>query len=817
MNETSAPDKRGEEPARWSLRLFGGFELSVLPVGERVTSPGKRERALLAYLALSPKGREPRRKLATLIWGDATDETLLDNLRTCVWRLRKALGDTQHRLIASDKEDIVLNLAAFDVDVLAFHHLAAQSGRHELEAAANLCGGGFLDGLEVDSEEFESWRRAEAIRTRDQAVDVLSRLMKLLTECAETERAIEAGARILRLDPLHEATTRDVMKLYAESGRRGAAIHLYRTLAEALRADLNTQPEAETHLLFAEIARAGEEQPSVHDAPPSLNVANHADDVRAERGPVVRPSFGLRGPLAALAAALAISIALFSYSRLAPGPVTATPQTQQPGIAANRSAPIGQTAALTIAVLPFDNLSDDPGQQFFSDGMTEEITAALARIPDLHVVARASSFQFKGRNQDVRAIGLSLGVSHLIAGSVRKIGNRVRITAQLIRTDNGVTLWTDSYVRELTDVFAIQEDIAAAIAGALRVPLGLRQGDTLVHNRTNDADSYDDYLRAKALVRTKFDKLADAAVLLEQVVAREPDFAPAWAQLARAYADRAAFDPAWNSGAVESVRLIADASLPKAEAAGRRAIQLDPNLADGYLALGRREIARGALLRADEFYSKGLSLDPYSPDCLNLYANLLAEVGRLKESLAMVRRLRAIEPFVPVFNGNAATVMWLNGDDEAAIAVFKSMSTGPLVLPEVYAAAGRYDDAVDAILAIPAARFLPGTIENAVRLLRTVPATETSPQILPRLGILGFIYKYVGTPDRALEFNERNSEVGTSSAIVAAMLWHPSYSAIRKTERFKTYVRKAGLVDYWRARGWPDLCRPVGTVDFECN
>src|ERR1700704_2102974 len=128
MNETSAPDKRGEEPARWSLRLFGGFELSLLPGGERVTSPGKRERALLAYLALSPKGRAPRRKLATLIWGDATDETLLDNLRTCVWRLRKALGDTQHRLIASDKEDIVLNLAAFDVDVLAFRHLAAQSG-----------------------------------------------------------------------------------------------------------------------------------------------------------------------------------------------------------------------------------------------------------------------------------------------------------------------------------------------------------------------------------------------------------------------------------------------------------------------------------------------------------------------------------------------------------------------------------------------------------------------------------------------------------------------------------------------------------------
>ena len=148
-------------PARWSLRLFGGFELSVLPGGARVAPPGKRERALLAYLALSPKGRQPRRKLAALIWGEATDQTLLDNLRTCLWRLRKALGDTEHRLIASDDEDIVLDIAAFDVDALIFGRFAAHSGRTELETAAHLYGGEFLEGLELGSEEFEFWRRAE--------------------------------------------------------------------------------------------------------------------------------------------------------------------------------------------------------------------------------------------------------------------------------------------------------------------------------------------------------------------------------------------------------------------------------------------------------------------------------------------------------------------------------------------------------------------------------------------------------------------------------------------------------------------------------
>src|ERR1700675_4944298 len=129
MATASASDTAIEGTARWSLRLFGGFELNALPGGERVVLPGKRERVLLAYLALSPNCRQQRRKLATLLWGDASDETALDNLRTCVWGLRKALGDSEHRAIASEGEDIVLDASAFDADALAFRRLAAQSGR----------------------------------------------------------------------------------------------------------------------------------------------------------------------------------------------------------------------------------------------------------------------------------------------------------------------------------------------------------------------------------------------------------------------------------------------------------------------------------------------------------------------------------------------------------------------------------------------------------------------------------------------------------------------------------------------------------------
>src|SRR4029077_18900665 len=214
-----------------------------------------------------------RRKLAALLWGNATDETLLDNLRACIWKLRKALGDTEHDVIASEGEDIVLDAAAFDVDALAFRRLAGQSERVGLEEAGTLCSGEFLDGLDIDSEEFESWRRAESTRYRDQTVDVLARLMSQFGACGEAERAIETGKRILTLEPMHEAATRSLMQLYADSGRRGAAVQLYRTLADSLKAELNAQPEAETRAVFAEIARGGEDLPSdasAGDAKPAV-------------------------------------------------------------------------------------------------------------------------------------------------------------------------------------------------------------------------------------------------------------------------------------------------------------------------------------------------------------------------------------------------------------------------------------------------------------------------------------------------------------------------------------------------------------------
>jgi TolB-like protein/Tfp pilus assembly protein PilF len=472
-------------------------------------------------------------------------------------------------------------------------------------------------------------------------------------------------------------------------------------------------------------------------------------------------------------------------------------------------------------VLPFANVSGDAAQEFFSDGMTDEIIAALAKIKDLKVVARTSAFQFKGEKKDMRAIGLALNARYLIDGSVRKAGDRVRITAQLVQADNGVGVWTDSYDREIKDVFAVQEDIAQAIAASLRVPLGLQQGDSLVANRTADLESYDDYLKAKAMVRSRGLEVAQAIGVLEKVVARDPSFAPAWAMLAYAYALAPGFLPGRDSMPVAEANRLLQTYLAKADSAARKAIQLDARQPGGYVALAYTHTIRGKWVEAEDLYKQALVRDPNDPDALQEYSNMLGAAGRLKDALRMREQLRMLEPFVPAFNLFTASAMMRNGMNTAAIALLERVPNTDggagrnSLLAQAYANEGRFAEAADTLLSTPPQNVLDRkSIEGAARLLRGLPNKPVGP--LPKLeGTLSFVYAFTGSFPRTIEYSERNMEIG--NAITVNRLWAPLFTPIRKTERFKALMRKAGLVDYWKARGWPDLCRPVGADDFACE
>ncbi|MBV9548438.1 MAG: hypothetical protein JO256_02045, partial [Alphaproteobacteria bacterium] len=476
-----------------------------------------------------------------------------------------------------------------------------------------------------------------------------------------------------------------------------------------------------------------------------------------------------------------------------------------------------------VAVLPFENLSSDREQEFFSDGMTQEITAALAKVPGLKVIARSSAFQFKGQARDLHAIGRALGAGYLVEGSVRKAGDQVRITAQLVRSDDATSLWAESYNRQLTNIFAVQEEIAQAIVGALHVPLGLQGGQRLVSNRTGNLEAYQHYLRARALMNGLY--FDEARKILEAVVVSDPGFAPAWAQLAIAYALLPTFTPVIRSGPVEEARRLIEAEWPKAEKAAREAIRLDPRLSIGHMALAFTLVQRANYVAADDECRTALSLDGGDPALLHIHGMLLGATGHLAEARRKREELRRLEPFIPIYNSVSATILRTGGDNKAALPMLEAARQPGAVgtlwtnapLAQTYAAMGRFEEAADTILAIQESPFIRRQVlEQAAGMLRQAPGKLAGAETGPFLDEwLSWIYLYAGAPERALEGEERRVQIGLIDFFYN--VWLPEYAAVRKTERFKALMRATGVVAYWKARGWPDLCRLEGDDDFVCR
>ncbi len=314
--------------------------------------------------------------------------------------------------------------------------------------------------------------------------------------------------------------------------------------------------------------------------------------------------------------------------------------------------------------------------------------------------------------------------------------------------------------------------------------------------------------------------LTDAAALLEQVVVHDPNYAPAWAQLARDYATTPSYHPAWLNGSIEELRRVVDATLPKAERAARRAIQLDSDLPDAYVPLANVEHFRRHVVQADELLSKALALDPNNSDVLHSYSLMLAAAGHVREALAMRQQLQLLDPFPPLFNGNTAVIRWVDGQTDTAIATLSELPQGDAFrgyfLPRMYAAVGRYAESSDALRKAPFA-YVPGMRETALRLLGTAPTLVASPESLPHLGNMEFVYLHIGATNRVLDFYEDILSAGYPLSVATSFLWHASYAPVRRTERFKAYVRKLGLVDFWRAKGWPNLCHPTTGDDFVCS
>ena len=306
----------------------------------------------------------------------------------------------------------------------------------------------------------------------------------------------------------------------------------------------------------------------------------------------------------------------------------------------------------SIAVLPFVNISNDPDNEYFCDGLAEELLNALSKIGALRVAARTSAFSLKGKETDIREIGQKLNVGAVLEGSVRKSGNRLRITAQLINIADGYHLWSERYDREMKDIFDIQDEISSAIVDALKVKLLGAEKTTVLKRYTDNTDVYQLYLKG----RFHFGKWTEqgfkqAVDYYEQAIAIEPGYAPAFAALAETYLSL------WYFGHLSPTE-----SEPRWKEAITRALDIDSDLAEGHFALAESKSYHDwDWLVAEREFKLCLELNPNYARAHEQYAILLSLMGRHEEAFASVIRAVELDPLSFIVNLNAGWVFWVAG------------------------------------------------------------------------------------------------------------------------------------------------------------
>ena len=318
----------------------------------------------------------------------------------------------------------------------------------------------------------------------------------------------------------------------------------------------------------------------------------------------------------------------------------------------------------SIAVLPFVDMSPEKDQEYFSDGLAEELLNDLTKIPNLRVTARTSSFQFKGKNEDLRSIAQKLNVTTLLEGSVRKEGRRVRITAQLINAADGFHLWSETYDRQLNDVFAVQEDIARSVAASLRLTL---LGNKAPVPRATNIEAYNAYLQGKFFyARPTKESLEKAIACYKQAISLDPGYAPAWAALSRAQTFRAG-----AYGTIEDFR--------SAREAAERALALDPNLAEAHSVLGEIKLYYDwDWAGADAAYQRALVLENGNAEIVERAASVAATLNRFEDALPLSRRAVELDPLRgSAYQALAFCAWWAGRLDEAEAAARKGLQLDP--------------------------------------------------------------------------------------------------------------------------------------------
>lgn len=582
MSEAAKITDMNRLPPRLRLTLLGHFDMQGQGCLE---VSAKKNKGLLAILALSPGGQATREKICGLLWGERSDEQARQSLRQSLAILRKELGPVLADVLRARDDVVGLGLDRVDVDAVEFLSVSPTGSKHSLARAAELCAGELLADVALREPGFDDWLAEQRRRMSDHAIAVFEKLAAM----PDNKARLAHAKHLIDLDPLREASHRALMLAYNHAGETGLALQQFETCKNILSAEFSVTPAAETLQLRAVIAKGESPTPVVPDTG-TFKIA-----------------------------------------------------------AANNAKP-------TIAVLPFTNLSSDREQTYFADGITEDIITELSRFRGLFVVARNSSFAFRGKPHGMEAIAKELGVSFVVEGSVRKSSGRVRISAQLVNAATGVEIWAERYDRDICDIFAVQDDVARTVAATLEGKIASAIAEHSKRQTPGNIAAYECLLRARKLLDGYDGETAEP--FLRRALASDPNYAQAHALMAMACWIRFFFNHRPED-------------IAEAISFGKAAVALDPADTTGHMHLGFSYLFAREFDLADVHSQKAVDLNPSDMLALSLRAHFLCRVGRCKEALDAVDVVIKHDPLPPdwYWENRSVILLTMENYEEALSAV----------------------------------------------------------------------------------------------------------------------------------------------------
>ena len=643
--------------SRYRLRTFGTFSL-LGPGDETILGThGHQHRrlALLSVLAAAGSSGRSRDHLLLLFWPDATQARARHSLEQLLYAIRNSVNED----VFAGVNPVRLNPEVITSDLEAFSDALE---RGDFESAVREYRGPFLDGFYLsDSPEFEQWLDSERARLARSHTTALERLAQDADAANDHAAAVRWWRKLVEADSVSSKNASGLIRALMNAGDHAAALRHADEYQKVVGRELGTGVGPGVSDLIAEVrARSKTVAPErkeevvearrpIADTPPAA--VDEEPDKSVPREPLTRRS--VRPPLfAAIGIAIALMVAAIAWPRAGTG-------TNERNASDTRAS---------IAVLPLANVGGNQAEASFIDGLTEELMAALARIDNLRVMARTSAFAFRNSTIGARAIADSLGVSNVLEGSVQRSGSRLRVQVRLVDGRDGSTRWSETFDRELVDVFGVQSEIATAVARQLDLRLGSGAVQNLRRGSTRNIAAYDLYLRGRDPIhlRSASDSGKLAALgYLKQAVALDPSFAAAYAYM-----------PYWYSSLSRTTDLDSVKTLRRlADSAARIALRLDPTIPESHVASGISQLlGSGSLSGAESAFRRALELGATTRAREHL-ANVLLWTGRKEEALAENLRAAQDDPLSASAAADAGRSLCFNGRYAEGVARLARLST----------------------------------------------------------------------------------------------------------------------------------------------